>query len=76
MKVKPFIRNRNLLFGDIIMIVVSVLGSYALRLELGAAFSIYLPSAYWMIGISLLIKPVVYYTFGLYRRMWMYASVQ
>jgi len=30
----------------------------------------------WMIVVSLLIKTMVYYLFGLYRRVWMYASVR
>ncbi len=76
MKSRPNIRNRYVLFADLLLIVVSVLGSYVLRLELGAAFSFYLPSAYWMIGSALIIKPLIYYYFRLYRRMWIYASVQ
>ncbi len=76
MKSRPNIRNRYVLLADVILVVVSVLGSYVLRLELGAAFSFYLPSAYWMIGTALVIKPLVYYYFRLYRRMWIYASVQ
>ncbi|NLF51163.1 MAG: polysaccharide biosynthesis protein, partial [Leptolinea sp.] len=76
MKSRPNIRNRYVLFADLLLIVVSVLGSYVLRLELGAAFSFYLPSAYWMICSALIIKPLVYYYFRLYRRMWIYASVQ
>lgn len=76
MKAKVAIRNRFFFIGDLVLIVVSVLGSYSLRLEWGAAFLQYLPSAYWMIGTALVIKPVVYYFFGLYRRMWVYASVQ
>jgi FlaA1/EpsC-like NDP-sugar epimerase len=76
MKSRPNIRNRYVLIADLILVVVSVIGSYVLRLELGAAFSFYLPSAYWMIGTALVIKPLVYYYFRLYRRMWIYASVQ
>ncbi|BCY18512.1 MAG: polysaccharide biosynthesis protein [Chloroflexi bacterium] len=76
MKSRPNIRNRYVLIADLILVIVSVLGSYVLRLELGAAFSFYLPSAYWMIGTALVIKPLVYYYFRLYRRMWIYASVQ
>lgn len=56
--------------------MICVLGAYVLRLELGAAFMFYLPSAYWMIGVSLVIKPFIYRYFGLYRRLWVYASVQ
>ena len=76
MKSRPNIKNRYVLLGDMIFIFVSILGSYALRFELGPLFFQYLPSAYWMLGASIVIKPLIYYYFGLYRRMWMYASVQ
>ena len=76
MKSKPNIRNRYVLLLDIIFIIFSVLGAYALRLELGALFYFYLPSAYWMIAVSLLVKTFVYFVFGMYRRMWVYASVK
>ncbi|HSM24563.1 MAG TPA: nucleoside-diphosphate sugar epimerase/dehydratase [Anaerolineaceae bacterium] len=76
MRGKPSIRNKYILIGDIVLIFVSILGSYALRFELGDQFFQYLPSAYWLLGTSLLVKPMIYYLFGLYRRMWMYASIQ
>lgn len=76
MKNRPNIKNRYVLMGDMVFIFVSILGSYALRFELGPLFFQYLPSAYWMLGASLIIKPLIYYYFGLYRRMWLYASVQ
>ena len=76
MKAQPTIRNRYVFIADIVLMVVSVLGSYVLRLEMGPAFQIYLPSAYWMIGTVLVIKPLIYYYFGLYRRLWLYASMQ
>lgn len=72
----PSIRNRYVLMGDVVLILLSVLGSYALRFELGAQFFFYLPSAFWMAGVSLLVKPVVFYFYGLYRRMWIYASTR
>lgn len=75
MRAKAQISNRYVLLGDILLIVVSIFGSYVLRLELGAAFLQYLPSAYWMVAVSLLIKPMIYYYFGLYRRIWQYASI-
>ena len=68
--------NRYFLISDIILIIVSVLGSFTLRLELGAAFQLYLPMLIWMIGSALIIKPFVYYFFGLYRQMWVYASMK
>jgi FlaA1/EpsC-like NDP-sugar epimerase len=70
------IRNRYVLIGDLLLIIIAVLGGYVLRLELGAAFIFYFPSALWMMGTALLIKPMVYYLFGLYRRLWIYASIQ
>ncbi len=76
MKNKPSIRNRFILLGDVFFVIVAVFGSYALRLELSTAFPFYLPSALFMIGVGLIVKPTVYYFFGLYRRMWVYASMQ
>lgn len=70
------IRNRYVLVGDMLLIMIAVLGGYVLRLELGAAFFFYFPSAMWLMGTSLIIKPIVYYLFGLYRRVWIYASIQ
>jgi FlaA1/EpsC-like NDP-sugar epimerase len=76
MNSKPSIRNRYVLLGDLLLIPLVVLGSFAIRLELGSAFSFYIPSALWMMGIALVVKPFIYYEFGLYRRLWIYASVQ
>lgn len=70
------LRNRFVLIADLLLILVSVLGSYALRLEFSPDFvRIYLQGALWLAGLALVIKPVVYYFFGLYRRLWIYASV-
>ena len=65
-----------LFIGDLLLIVVCVFGSFALRLPLGPLFVYYLPQAYWMVGIALLIKPLVYFNFGIYRRVWAYASTR
>jgi len=73
---KSRFRNRFVLLTDILLIAISALGSYVLRLELTADFfRFYLPAALWLLGTSLLVKPVVYYFFGLYRRLWRYASI-
>jgi FlaA1/EpsC-like NDP-sugar epimerase len=76
MKVIINIRNRHLFVGDLFLTVLSVLSAYILRLELVEVFSNYYISLLWMVGLSLLIKPAVYYFFGLYRRMWIYASMR
>ncbi len=70
------IRVRYLLMVDIFLTIVSILASYILRLELIAVFPTYTASVLWMIGLSILIKPVIYYFFGMYRRVWRYASMR
>lgn len=70
------IRNRVLLVADLVLIFTSVLASFALRLDLGPLFVSYIPHALTMAGIALVIKPVVYFAFGLYRRYWVYASTR
>ena len=76
MRAKVSIRNRYLLIGDLIVIAAAVLATFVLRFELGQLFYQYLPFAYWMIAVGLLVKPLVYYFFGMYRRLWLYASVE
>jgi FlaA1/EpsC-like NDP-sugar epimerase len=68
--------NRLLFIGDLILIVASVFGSFALRLELGPLYLFYLPQAFTMIVVALMVKPLVYYSFGLYGRVWAYASTR
>ncbi len=76
MRSKPNVRNRYLLLLDLILIVAAVFGAMALRFELGPLFFYYLPFAYWVLGVSLVIKPLFFYFFGMYRRMWVYASIR
>ncbi len=76
MRGKFNIRNRYILFGDLLLIPLAVLGTFVLRFELGPLFYQYLPFAYWMIGTALIVKPIVYYFFGMYRRLWLYASIK
>ena len=69
----PHIRNRFVLIGDIALIVVSVLGSFALRLNV-EELPFYFPAVLLMSAVALVIKIPVYFSFGLYRRLWIYAS--
>jgi len=75
MNSRIFLRSRLLLLADLLLIIVAALGSFALRTDLGPLFTYYLPQAYWLIGVALIVKPLVYYGFGLYRRLWVYASI-
>ena len=76
MKLAFNIRNRHLFVGDFGLTLVSILSAYILRLELVEVFSNYYLSLIWMIGLAIVIKLTVYYLFGLYRRMWVYASMR
>ncbi len=70
---RPRVRNRFVLIGDLALIIVSVLGSFALRLDVGQ-LPFYFPAALLMCAVALIVKIPVYYFFGLYRRLWIYAS--
>lgn len=70
---RTHIRNRFVLIGDVVLIIVSVLGSFALRLN-AEQLPFYFPAAVLMCMVALTIKIPVYFFFGLYRRLWIYAS--
>lgn len=70
------VRNRYLLAADVFLVITAVLASFALRLDVGPVFSFYLPSALQMVAIAIILKPAIYYLFGMYRRYWVYASVR
>ncbi|MBW6465999.1 MAG: polysaccharide biosynthesis protein [Brevefilum sp.] len=70
------VRNRYLFFGDIFLTLVSVLLSYMVRLELIAIFPTYQSSLLWMMGAAVLVKPLVYFFFGIYSHIWRYASTR
>src|SRR5512141_770196 len=55
------------------LIIVSVMGSFALKLDAGQ-LPYYFTAMLIMCGVALRIKIPTYYFFGLYRRMWIYAS--
>jgi len=73
MNLRTHFRNRFVLLFDILLIIVSVLGSFALRLDAGQIAD-YFPAMVIMSGVALLVKIPTYYFFGLYRRLWVYAS--
>jgi FlaA1/EpsC-like NDP-sugar epimerase len=72
-RTRPSVRNRFVLIGDVALILIAVLGSFALRLDVNQ-LPFYFPAALLMCGVALLVKLPTYYLFGLYRRMWIYAS--
>ena len=73
MRPRQHIRNRFVLIGDVALTIVSVLGSFALRLNV-EELPFYFPAVLLMTLVALAIKIPVYFYFGLYRRLWIYAS--
>lgn len=73
---KNTIRNRYILAADLILIPLIIFGAFLLRFEFGPNFSQYSEFAIYLTFFALLIKPIVYYYFGLYRRLWLYASAR
>jgi FlaA1/EpsC-like NDP-sugar epimerase len=70
---RTHVRNRFVFVGDIALILISVLGSFALRLDVNNLPD-YFTAALVMCAVALLVKIPTYYFFGLYRRLWIYAS--
>jgi FlaA1/EpsC-like NDP-sugar epimerase len=73
-RARPHFRNRHVLIGDVASVIFAVLGSFALRLDVGQ-LPYYFRAVLIMALVALAVKLPVYYFFGLYRRMWVYASV-
>jgi FlaA1/EpsC-like NDP-sugar epimerase len=75
---KPLItvRNRYLFLVDLVIIAFSVCAGFLLRLDLDQDFVHYIPTMGWMVLAALAIKPIIFWSFGLYRRMWAYASIK
>jgi FlaA1/EpsC-like NDP-sugar epimerase len=71
---KPhLIRNRYVLVADLIMILVAAWGAFSLRfgwffLPMRTEFATF-------VLVAILVKPLVFASFGLYRRYWRYASI-
>src|SRR5215217_9493227 len=72
MRARLPVRNRFVLIGDMALTVVSVLASFALRLDVGE-LPYYFPAVVLMGAVALMIKIPIYYLFDLYRRLWIYA---
>ena len=69
-------RRYLILIGDLVVIVVSLFISYILRLDLWLVLAGYIHQAFVILCIALLVKPLIYYFFGLYRILWRYAGMR
>jgi FlaA1/EpsC-like NDP-sugar epimerase len=68
------IRNRYLLLVDVFLIAAAAILSFTVRLDT-IRFQRYYSACLVFIILALLIKPFIFFLFGLYRRLWRYASV-
>lgn len=68
------IRNRYFVISDILLTLLSGVLGFIVRLDVPLFWS-YLSICRAFLLLSVLVKPPVYYAFGLYRRYWRYASV-
>ena len=67
------IKNRYLLLGDVFLIAAAPILSFTIRLDT-IHFEGYYFACLVFIILALLVKPFTFYLFGLYRRLWRYAS--
>ncbi len=68
------LRNRYFLLFDTLLVLLSVAVSFSLRFDTLNAWD-YLTENWFFAPLLLLIRLPLFYAFGLYRRLWRYASV-
>jgi FlaA1/EpsC-like NDP-sugar epimerase len=70
------LRGRHLVFIDIAAVAVSYLGSFALRFDAPSPlFSEYVALYWWPLVLLLVARLIAFVVFGLYHRVWRYASI-
>jgi FlaA1/EpsC-like NDP-sugar epimerase len=67
-------RNRYILLSDLPLIAIAAFGAFALRFDW--TFLHNRPEFWGYLGMALVLKPLVYFPFGLYSRYWRYATAQ
>ena len=77
-KLKINLNNRNwyIVWGDVILSILSAIGAYIFRLELVEVLSNYYSSLPWLLLSSLTFRLIIFYIFGIYRIMWEYARIR
>jgi FlaA1/EpsC-like NDP-sugar epimerase len=69
------LRGRHLLVLDLAAIVAAYLASYVLRFDISSSLVDYLQQFVWVLPILLVVRPLTFVAFGLYQRVWRYASI-
>ena len=75
MSLIELLKGSKLRIADLALIAFGVFGSFALRLNLEQFILDYIPAFSFMLVTALIIKPYIYKRFGLYQRLWAYASI-
>jgi FlaA1/EpsC-like NDP-sugar epimerase len=70
------LRTRYLLLIDIVLIFIGVIASFVIRYEALWNIGPYVRHNAYLFVTILLIRPLCYYLFGLYRCWWRYASIK
>ena len=68
-------RARYLLFFDVVVTLLSAVGAFVIRYEALIRIGPYIEHNAFFFAAVLLVRPILYYLFGLYRRWWRYASI-
>ena len=69
------IRGRHLLLTDLCLVLVAAVAAFVVRYEALWRIGPYIRHNAYFFIVVLLVRPTVYYLFGLYRSWWRYASV-
>lgn len=69
----PPIRNRYFFIADLVLMPLAVGVSFMLRLDF-AGLRPYTRTILVFAALAAVVKPIIFYAFGLYRRYWRYAS--
>lgn len=70
------LRGRHLAAIDILAVCASFLGSFALRFDAPSAqYNQYLAWFWWILPLLLIARLTAFLSFGLYQRVWRYASI-
>jgi FlaA1/EpsC-like NDP-sugar epimerase len=68
-----FTQNRYVLAADLVGFVCAAAGAFTLRFDW--LFATYRPEFAQFLVAALIIKPIVFFLFGMYRRVWRYTSL-
>ncbi|HEV2250638.1 MAG TPA: nucleoside-diphosphate sugar epimerase/dehydratase [Candidatus Limnocylindria bacterium] len=69
------LRGRHLLVLDLLAVTLAYFGSYFLRFDLLGLLVDYVQQFAWVLPILLVVRPLTFVAFGLYQRVWRYASI-